>query len=115
MPDLVNHPQQRETDKSRMAQVNYWFALRGFVMWSVTVVISILGFIGMQFTGPGARVTRTEAEIVEIRVTIDRLVAVSEANARLNCFNPAYTQQQRELVGLDCSAVLRGDYVRTPR
>lgn len=95
-----------------MNKVN-WFVTEYRV--AVTVGIITLGWLGFQYAGPGARITAAEGRIGSLEKGVARLIQTSEAVARLQCFNVSYTREQRELAGLDCEAVLRGEYVRSPR
>ncbi|MEX1185330.1 MAG: hypothetical protein WEA80_01915 [Gemmatimonadaceae bacterium] len=95
-----------------LTKLNFFIAqYRPFVY----LAFGALLWMGIQVTGPGSRIGAAEVRITDVERMLSRLVNITEANARLNCFNPQYTQQQRELVGLDCAAVLRGDYVRQVR
>lgn len=93
-----------------MMKVNWFLAeYRPIVL----VALAALFWFGMQMTGPGARMAAAETRISTLERGMQRLIITGEAVARLQCFNESYSQQQRELAGLDCEAVLRGEYVRT--
>ncbi len=94
MPDIAAHLKQRDTDHSFAARVNYWFALRGFVIWAITVVVTVTVFIVRLMDLPD-RVARIEAEHTNMVKTLS-------AVAKLQCFNPIYTTEQLYLVEIDC-------------
>lgn len=91
-------------------KLNFWVA-----QYRVFVYIGFAGLVwfGLQVTGPGARMGKAEERISALERSVSKLVQTSEAIARLQCFNTGYTREQRELAGLDCDAVLRGEYVKS--
>lgn len=101
-PDTSIHPApaRRETDHSRMAKLNYWFALRGFVIWTVTVIVTVVTFV-VQIKELPAKVAGVEAKVTGIEESHAALLKTNEALVKLQCFNAAFTADQLWAVGLD--------------
>lgn len=108
-PNLAAHPARREADHSTIARINYWFALRGFVMWASTVlalVITAFAFTKKWSEVPG-RIAVLEIKADTLKSNQLLMMQTSTALVKLQCFNPAYTGDQLWAVGLDgeCSSL----------
>lgn len=90
---------------AREAKRPTWLQLAPFA-WTVTT--ALLGVIAWHLSASGWRSLTPSDRMAAIEMKLDRVVRATEATAKWMCVNA--TPEEMRYLGVDCSAILRGDY-----
>ena len=103
---MGDHPMNRSSDKGPIKSLSGWMADYRSIIWPI--VIGLMAF-GFRLNSPSQRISAVETHIA----AIDSTQRVDHANVqvlvRLQCFNPAFSDEQRAMAGLEaCSTIRQG-------